>query len=206
MSAARGSAGTRAEVARSQPACGRPQPHHRLGQVPREQIANQSRRDNRDNQPRHGHAARPEKHARSRRKSYHHRIAMKSIRGGARIARDRGRGEHKTFVRHPRPAGRHAHRPIRSAAVRNFFTLFVEQIGANVLRLLQILHVLPELSLAALLVGTDGVVQYRRAECLPRGTAWTKGKRDQDGQDNNQRLCHPEREKNSKKQTLHVSL
>ena len=105
-----------------------------------------------------------------------------------------------------RPSGsprRYSHGPVRRTAVRDLIALFVEKVSANVLRMFDTFQIVPHLLVAALLVRTDSIVQHSSAQCFPRRTARAKGKRHQNSQHEEQCLRHPERHKNTYKQTLH---
>src|SRR5580704_11521525 len=131
---------------------------------------------------------------------------MKPIGSSARIAENGRSGKNESLAWHAWTARRNAQGPIGSGAAGNFLTLLVEQENAHVLGVFQIHQVLPDLAISAFLVSAHRIVERGSAQRVPRRITSTKVQLHQHGQHDKKRLRHPERQKNSQEQTLHVEL
>ena len=117
-----------------------------------------------------------------------------------------GVGNDDSITRRWRTAVQRPHRPVGRAAQRNFFPALVEKESTHMLRGQQAVQVVRRFSRPAFFVSADRLVQRRRAQRFPRRTARLKCQRHQNGQHHEQRLRHPERQKDSQKKTLHSAL
>src|SRR5271155_4026429 len=83
-----------------------PQASNRLGHIPGEEIANQSRRQYGDDQTWYGHAPWSEKYARARRQLHGNGVEMVSVAGGSRLSQDLWtRKKHSRTLRHGSTGG-----------------------------------------------------------------------------------------------------
>jgi hypothetical protein len=87
--------------------------------------------------------------------------------------------------------------------VGDFLALVVKEIGADVLRVLQIVQVFASALRTAGFVGRERFAHGSGAKGLPRGAMRAEGQGNEDGQNHEEGLRHPERQENSQKQTFH---
>jgi hypothetical protein len=98
-------------------------------------------------------------------------------------------------------------KPGRRTTARNFITLLIKHMSANVLHGFQIFQIFPNLTLTSLFVGGDGVGQRCGAQGLPRGVSLrAKDQDSHNGQRDEQSDGQPKREKYFEKQAPHDAL